>query len=125
MSFNVILRLENTPLIENRSKFNQICPRNAGNSTVSETQSDLQEIYEGTFKVLPSKITPSKYVSFFVPRTNGNLLFPCLPSSSTFESSWESIHEFGGIKLPSPSGMYIAIDSPGIGLRAKHKSDIT
>ena len=75
---------------------------------MSETQSDLQEICEGIFKVLPSKITPSKYVSFFVPRTNGNLLFPCLSSSSTFESSWESIHDLGGIAHQLLGDMHFA-----------------
>lgn len=75
---------------------------------MSETQADLQEIYPGIFKVLPSKITPSKYVSFFVPRPNGNLLFPCLSRSSTFESSWESISDLGGISLQLLGDMHFA-----------------
>ena len=60
------------------------------------------------YKIEPSKITPSKYISFFVSRDDGNLLFPCVSSSSTFESSWEQINELGGVSKQLLSDMHFA-----------------
>ncbi len=66
------------------------------------------ECMPNIFKVEPSKISPSKYISFFVVRNTGNLLFPCLASSSTFESSWQEIHELGGVANQLLGDMHFA-----------------
>lgn len=60
------------------------------------------------FKIEPSKITPTKYISFFARRETGNLLFPCLASSSTFESSWPEIKELGGVSKQLLGDMHFA-----------------
>ena len=60
------------------------------------------------FKIEPSKITPSKYISFITLRKTGNLLFPCLASSSTFESSWQEIKDLGGISKQLLGDMHFA-----------------
>ncbi|MCY4129901.1 MAG: hypothetical protein OXG15_11775 [Gammaproteobacteria bacterium] len=60
------------------------------------------------YKLEPSKITPSKYISFFVLRDAGNLLFPCVSSSSTFESSWQEIHDHGGVSKQLLGDMHFA-----------------
>lgn len=60
------------------------------------------------FKIEPSKITPTKYISFIALRKTGNLLFPCLASSSTFESSWQKIIELGGVSRQLLGDMHFA-----------------
>ncbi len=60
------------------------------------------------YKIEPTKITPSKYISFFALRDDGNLLFPCVSSSSTFESSWEQINELGGVSKQLLGDMHFA-----------------
>ena len=60
------------------------------------------------YKLEPSKITPSKYISFLVLRDAGNLLFPCVSSSSTFESSWQEIHDLGGVSKQLLGDMHFA-----------------
>lgn len=68
----------------------------------------MLECKPGIFKIEPTKITPSKYISFFVERESGNLLFPCLSSSSTFQSSWLEIHERGGVAMQLLGDMHFA-----------------
>ena len=60
------------------------------------------------FKIEPSKITPTKYISFIALRTTGNLLFPCLASSSTFELSWQKINGLGGVSRQLLGDMHFA-----------------
>ena len=66
------------------------------------------ECRPNVYKLEPSKITPSKYISFFVTREDGNLLFPCLASSSTFEASWADLHEHGGVAKQLLGDMHFA-----------------
>ena len=66
------------------------------------------ECSPGIFKLDPSKVTPSKYISFFVLREHGNLLFPCVASSSTFATSWREIHELGGVTKQLLGDMHFA-----------------
>lgn len=66
------------------------------------------ECMTNIYKLEPSKITPSKYISFFVLRDAGNLLFPCVSSSSTFESSWQEIHDRGGVTKQLLGDMHFA-----------------
>lgn len=66
------------------------------------------ECMQNIYKIEPSKITPSKYISFLVLRDAGNLLFPCVSSSSTFESSWQEIHNLGGVSKQLLGDMHFA-----------------
>ncbi len=66
------------------------------------------ECLPSVYKLEPSKITPSKYISFFVLRDSGNLLFPCVASSSTFEASWPAIHDAGGVSKQLLGDMHFA-----------------
>ena len=68
----------------------------------------LIECAPDVYKVEPSKVTPSKYISFFVKRQQGNLLFPCLASSSTFEDSWQDMQEMGGVAMQLLGDMHFA-----------------
>jgi glyoxylase-like metal-dependent hydrolase (beta-lactamase superfamily II) len=58
----------------------------------------VEEILKGVYKVLPTKVTDSKYPSFFVRRASGNLLFPCFSNSSTIHGSFDQIDALGGLK---------------------------
>ena len=68
----------------------------------------MKEISPGIYRIEPSKITPTKYISFFVTRKEGNLLFPCLSSASTFETQWSEIHDRGGIVAQLIGDMHFA-----------------
>ncbi|MBL8146804.1 MAG: hypothetical protein JNL34_10505, partial [Anaerolineae bacterium] len=58
----------------------------------------MREIFPGVYEVMPSKPTPSKYSSFFVERTGGNLLMPCFSNSSTIQAAFDAMAERGGLK---------------------------
>ena len=66
------------------------------------------ELAPSIYRVEPSKITPSKYISFFVERTDGNLLFPCVASSSTFETDWPQMQRSGGVDVQLLGDMHFA-----------------
>lgn len=68
----------------------------------------MRELSPGVFRIDPSKITPTKYISYFVVRDEGNLLFPCLSSASTFESDWSDMHELGGVAAQLIGDMHFA-----------------
>ena len=68
----------------------------------------LDELYPGVFRIYPTKITDSKYVSFFVKRRGGNLLFPCFSSHSTIEGSFDEIESRGGLALQLIGDMHFA-----------------
>ncbi|MEJ2132535.1 MAG: MBL fold metallo-hydrolase [Gammaproteobacteria bacterium] len=76
----------------------------------------LEELYPGVFRVYPTKITETKYVSFFVKRRGGNLLFPCFASHSTIEGTFDEIERKGGIALQLIGDMHFA---------ARHNDDVT
>lgn len=57
----------------------------------------MEALFPGVYKVLPSKPTPKKYISFFIERQGGNLLFPCYSSSSTIDSSFAEFDRRGGL----------------------------
>ena len=68
----------------------------------------MEECAPGIYRVMPSKVTPSKYISFFVVREAGNLLFPCVASSSTFETDWPEMHSLGGVSMQLLGDMHFA-----------------
>ncbi|MFN0152754.1 MAG: MBL fold metallo-hydrolase [Gaiella sp.] len=57
----------------------------------------MDELFPGIFKVFPSKVTGSKYPSFLVTRSEGNLLFPCFSNSSTIHDHFDDIAGRGGL----------------------------
>ena len=68
----------------------------------------MMEIYKGVYRVFPTKITPTKYTSFFVVRKPGNLLLPCLGSKSTFEDQFNQMWELGGVAFQLLGDMHFA-----------------
>lgn len=58
----------------------------------------MDEIFPNLYKILPSKQTPSKYLSFFIKQEKGNWLVPCFSNSSTIEASFDAIAAVGGLK---------------------------
>lgn len=76
----------------------------------------LEELYPGVFRIYPTKITDSKYVSLFVKRRGGNLLFPCFASHSSIEGSFDDIESKGGIALQLIGDMHFA---------ARYNDDVT
>lgn len=68
----------------------------------------LEELYPGVFRVYPTKITDSKYVSFFVKRRGGNLLFPCFASHSSIEGCFDEIEAMGGLAFQLIGDMHFA-----------------
>jgi hydroxyacylglutathione hydrolase len=57
----------------------------------------MELLYPGVYKLLPSKVTPTKYISFFVEHPAGNLLIPCYAKSSTLDAHFPAIIERGGL----------------------------
>lgn len=68
----------------------------------------MKEVFRGIYRVFPTKITPTKYTSFFVVREPGNLLFPCLGSKSTFEDQFTHMQELGGVSFQLLGDMHFA-----------------
>lgn len=68
----------------------------------------MDQIASGIYRVMPSKVTPSKYISYFVVRDTGNLLFPCVSSSSTFEADWPEMQSLGGVSKQLLGDMHFA-----------------
>lgn len=57
----------------------------------------MDEVYPGVFKVLPTKPLPSKCITFFVKRDEGNLLFPCFSGSATIHARFDQLAALGGV----------------------------
>jgi hypothetical protein len=57
----------------------------------------MDEMFPGVFKVLPTKPLPSKCITFFVRRAEGNLLFPCFSSSVTIHAHFDQFAALGGL----------------------------
>ena len=68
----------------------------------------MQELFEDVYRILPTKVTPSKYVSLFVKRRAGNLLFSCLSGHSSIDGSFDAIDELGGVALHLLGDMHFA-----------------
>jgi hypothetical protein len=68
----------------------------------------LEQLHPGVYRVQPTKVTPTKYVSFFVRRRGGNLLFPCVAASSTIEGSFAAMERLGGIAMQCIGDMHFA-----------------
>lgn len=54
-------------------------------------------IADGVFRVLPEKITPTKYSSFYVNHPEGNLMFPCYTRGGLTQETLDTIDADGGL----------------------------
>ena len=68
----------------------------------------MQLLFDNVYRILPTKVTPSKYSSLFVKRPQGNLLFSCLGGHSSIEGSFDDIDALGGIALHLLGDMHFA-----------------
>ena len=68
----------------------------------------MQLLIEDVYRILPTKVTPSKYSSLFVKRQGGNLLFSCLSGHSSIEGSFDAMEELGGVALHLLGDMHFA-----------------
>ncbi len=59
----------------------------------------MHEILPGIYRVLPSRPTDRKYISYLVVRAEGNLLFPCFSNQSTIHAHFDAIEELGGLAM--------------------------
>jgi hypothetical protein len=58
----------------------------------------MHALFAGVYQIFPSKITDSKYRSFFVNHPSGNLLVPCFSNQSTIHSSFDELDALGGLQ---------------------------
>ena len=68
----------------------------------------MEQLFDDVYRILPTKITPSKYVSLFAKRAAGNLLFSCLGGHSSIEGSFQEIDALGGVALHLLGDMHFA-----------------
>lgn len=68
----------------------------------------MEELFEGVYRIQPTKVTPSKYVSLFAERTAGNLLFSCFGGHSSIEGSFDAIEARGGVAMHLLGDMHFA-----------------
>lgn len=68
----------------------------------------MDEILPDVYRVSPTKVTPTKYISLFVKRDQGNLLFPCFGAHSSIDSSFDAIESMGGISAQLLGDMHFA-----------------
>ena len=65
-------------------------------------------LFEDVYRILPTKVTPSKYVSLFVKRRAGNLLFSCLSGHSSIDGSFDAMDQLGGVAQHLLGDMHFA-----------------
>ena len=68
----------------------------------------MEELFAGVYRVPPTKVTPSKYVSLFAERPEGNLLFSCFGGHSSIEGSFATIEDRGGVAMHLLGDMHFA-----------------
>lgn len=68
----------------------------------------MEELFDGVYRIQPTKVTPSKYVSLFLRRPKGNILFSCFGGHSSIEGSFDAIQAHGGIALHLLGDMHFA-----------------
>lgn len=67
-----------------------------------------ERLFEDVYRILPTKVTPSKYSSLFVRRDAGNLLFSCFGGHSSIKGSFDAIEAMGGVALHLLGDMHFA-----------------
>ena len=68
----------------------------------------MELLFDNVYRILPTKVTPTKYSSLFVTRPEGNLLFSCLAGHSSIEGSFDDIEALGGVALHLLGDMHFA-----------------
>ena len=68
----------------------------------------MERLFEDVYRILPTKITPSKYSSLFVRRDAGNLLFSCFGGHSSINGSFHAIESLGGVAWHLLGDMHFA-----------------
>ena len=68
----------------------------------------MQPLFEDVYRILPTKITATKYSSLFAVRPEGNLLFSCLGGHSSIEGSFDAMDDLGGVALHLLGDMHFA-----------------
>ena len=68
----------------------------------------MQALFEDVYRILPTKVTPTKYSSLFAVRPEGNLLFSCLGGHSSIEGSFDAMDDLGGVALHLLGDMHFA-----------------
>ena len=68
----------------------------------------MQLLFDNVYRILPTKVTPTKYSSLFATRPEGNLLFSCLGGHSSIEGSFDDIDALSGIALHLLGDMHFA-----------------
>lgn len=68
----------------------------------------MEQLFEDVYRILPTKVTPSKYISLFVRRDAGNLLFSCLGGHSSIDGSFEAMAALGGVAWHLLGDMHFA-----------------
>ena len=59
----------------------------------------MNELLKDLYIVEPTNATEKKYISFFVKRRAGNLLFPCFSNQSTIHGSFDAMEKLGGVSM--------------------------
>lgn len=57
----------------------------------------MKRIHPGVFRVHPMRVTPTKYISYFVRHEQGNLMFPCYARGGLTEEALTEIEKSGGL----------------------------
>ena len=68
----------------------------------------MEALFKNLYRILPTKVTPTKYSSLFAVRPEGNLLFSCLGGHSSIDGSFDAMHELGGVALHLLGDMHFA-----------------
>jgi hydroxyacylglutathione hydrolase len=67
----------------------------------------MQTVCEGVIRVLPLRMTPTKYASFFVLHRQGNLMFPCYSRGGLADETLQSIESAGGLSAQLLGDMHL------------------
>ena len=81
----------------------------------------MDEIFPGVFKVLPTKPLPSKCITFFVRRGEGNLLFPCFSGSATIHARFDRHFNQSGTRLLAEPGRALVASSMSLVMPVRHR----
>ena len=68
----------------------------------------MEPLFDNVYRILPTKVTPTKYSSLFATRPEGNLLFSCLGGHSSIEGSFDQMNALGGVALHLLGDMHFA-----------------
>ncbi len=68
----------------------------------------MQRLFDDVYRILPTKVTPTKYSSLFAVRPEGNLLFSCLGGHSSIEGSFDAMDALGGVAMHLVGDMHFA-----------------